>query len=558
MGTSRCGLGLALVISVAWVGAACGGRTSTTPAPAPPASALPVDTSKPILAPDGPLRGATMAGPLRRGDAVTKWRVGFGPADREVNALIGVGTDARAGADLEVAWYRIDGPNARTHLFSHELKVRSGGGLVFSQGVAKNGLAPGHYETVATVDEHQVRVPWVVRVVAEKTSVVLGAVPLARVRAESGDEDWNVPESGERGWYDEDPPAEPSEPGPCTADSVLASMSPMTDVSASAWYTGQCSDRTLTAAVSGAPVTLSSHPEPDGPLSDLGGRADICTDLAGGSDLPGTVVHLVATGSDGARATETYTLPDFGEYGPVVTIETDPPAGTKVEPGDTITVNAVSVLMPPALGVKALYISAGDELLKSVPNFSGSSEPEPCDLRRYIALIEGYRYEVPNEPPPVITLTAESADFHDRTGEYSSETVSFPTVDGAWTGTIKATNDGQTCAGLENGTVVLNVTDKAVTGQIDASGSYDCEGGVTVPTAGIIRLAGTLENNEFRLHIEALTGVLLPSSNCLIGQPLTIPVNNGSGRASFTYDASSGDEYSCAINIRSAEGAATG
>jgi hypothetical protein len=280
-----------------------------------------------------------------------------------------------------------------------------------------------------------------------------------------------IPTPGEQGWYEPEAPAEPSAPRPCAVDSINGSMSPMTDVRASAWFLGECTARTLTAAVSGPPVTLASSTEPGGPLSSLHGAADICTDLAGGSDLPGTVVHYTATGSDGAAITSDYTLPDLGEIGPVVGIETVPPAGTRVKAGDTIKVRALAMLMPPALGVKVLYLSAGDELLESVPNLSGSSEPVPCDLGRYYALIQSYRYEVPDDPPPVITLTADSADFEGRRGDYSTETVQFPTVDSAWTGTIRATSSGTDCEGEERGTVLLGVDEERVSGQIDASGS---------------------------------------------------------------------------------------
>jgi hypothetical protein len=494
-------MGLALVVVAVWGGGAASGAARGSAKPPR------VDDAKPILEPDGPLRGVVMTGALPEAGPVTEWRLAFTTADREATAIIGLGSEARKGARLRVAWYRVDGPGKRTHLFSQRLKVRAGGGLAYSQGVAERGLAPGSYEIVATLGKRQVRVPWVVRVGdASANAPVAGAsrrgfsAPGAQA---STLEDWELPTPGEQGWYEPEPPAEPSAPGPCTLDSIIGSMSPMTDVRASAWYLGSCSSKTLTASVTGAPVTLASSVETEGPLSALHGAVDVCTDLAGGSDLPGTVVHLAATGSDGATLTSNYTLPDLGEIGPVVGIQTSPPAGTRVDAGDTITVSALALLLPPALGVKVLYLSADDELLESVPNLSGSTEPVPCDLRRNVAVIERYRYEVPDDPPPIVTLTADAADFQDRRGEHSTETVSFPTIEGElWQGTISGGFQFPGCgAGTVSGRVTLAVEDGAVSGTSGFEGSsFECASGTSGATGTVEGVVtGRKTRNGFEL-----------------------------------------------------------
>ena len=499
-------LALALAaLAVAGVVAACGGGDGATPGKV---DAPPVDDTTPILEPDGPLHGVMMTGALPAEGPVTDWRLGFTTADREAVAVVGVGDDAAEGGEVVVAWYSLTGPGTRELLFSQRVEVRPGV-PVFSQGVAEPGLAPGTYEVAATLGDRQVRAPWVVRVGDEpaRDTDVSGVV--APSVQGSTLEDWEIPTPGEQGWYEPQGPSEPSEPGPCTLDAndVRGGMTPMTDVSVSAFFLGECSARTLTAAVAGTPVVLASSAETDGPLSSLHGAADVCTDLAGGSDLPGTVVHLAATGSDGAAATSDYILPDFGEIGPVVGIETQPPAGTRVEAGDTITVTALAMLIPPALGVKVLYLSAGDHLLESVPNLSGSSEPVSCDLRRNVAVIDSYRYTVPDDPPPVVTLQGESVDFQDRRGEHSTETVSFPTVDGElWEGTMNHTVTPPYAGPCE----ILGTARFIVEPNGDVAASYDVAGcGVSEPHA---EFTGTATDEAFSFPelIVQTNGELIP------------------------------------------------
>jgi hypothetical protein len=516
MRAGRWVMGLALVVVAAWSGgpasaASVGGSAAAAKPP-------PVDEKTPILEPDGPLRGAMMTGALPTDGPITEWRVGFTTADREAVAVVGLGDDAPKGAKVVVAWYVLEGPGKRTHLFSHKVKARADGGLVFSRGVAEKGLAPGNYEVVATLGKRQVRAPWVVRIADEPASGVVGRGDFS---APGGEEstlaDWERPSRSEQGYHDDEPapPAEPSGPGPCTLDSIDAGMTPMTDVSVSAWYLGSCSARTLTAAVTGPPVTVASSAETEGPVSSLNGAADVCTDLAGGSDLPGTVVHLAATGSDGATATSDYTLPDLGEIGPVVGIETQPPAGTRVEAGDTITVTALAMLIPPALGVKVLYLSAGDELLESVPNLSGSSEPVPCDLRRNYAVIQRYRYEVPDDPPPVVTLQADAADFQDRQGEHSTATATFPTIKGeVWEGTVTSSNSAGAGSCNDTTTSPVQFVVEEGSGDFEVTTDWgptvsDCPG-VGGTTYGPVHVTGRVTRN--RMTITGPGGLVPPGS----------------------------------------------
>ena len=205
----------------------------------------------------------------------------------------------------------------------------------------------------------------------------------------------------------------------------------MTDVKASVWWLGSCPSQTLTATVSGPPVTLATAENAPGPLSNLYGQTDVC-ELPGGSDLPGTVVRFEAGGS--ASASESYTLPDLGET-LTVGIESEPTAGSEVEAGDTIGLHAIALVMPTAQGIEVLYVDDGSELIESVGNASGSEEPIPCDLGRHFARLMS-EYRVPDSPPPVVEICANASGFdgteaRDCIEFYTGEVWEGSTV---WTG----------------------------------------------------------------------------------------------------------------------------
>jgi hypothetical protein len=391
-----------------------------------------VDESKPPLRPDGPLRGLVMATGIGQDRALIDPRLAFATGDKAATAVVGLGTDVPDRATLTVAWYRLRGVAGREHLFSHRIIVGPGG-RAHSQGVAQKGLAPGVYETVATMGDRQVRAPWVVRVAAEPRRYGASSAVFLSIAGQSTStlEDWEVPSPGESGW-DGDLPPTPEGPPPdvCTVDDILVTMSPMTDLLASSWLIGPCSTATLTATVSGPPVTVASDTGLSGVVSSIFGQTDIC-ELPGGSDLPGTVVRFEVTGS--ASHSRDYALPDLG--GLLVTgVESLPEAGSRVKAGDTIKLHALAMLMPPALGVEVLYVDDGTDLIESVGNLSGSDEPVPCDLGRYYARLVT-DYPVPSNPPPIIEICANAAGFD---GTKAKDCIQFYTGE-VWKGTYAGT-----------------------------------------------------------------------------------------------------------------------
>jgi hypothetical protein len=192
--------------------------------------------------------------------------------------------------------------------------------------------------------------------------------------------------------------------------------------------------------------------------------------------------------------------------------QTDPPAGTKVEPGDRITIKALAFNVPPAYGIKTLYVSAGDELLEAATNKSGATEARPCDLGRLVAELET-TYVVPRDPPAIVTILGESVDFLGRTGPFSVATASFPTVDAeVWRGELSGSLQSNGCSTtVQNGEMTLlvdregNVTGTGTT----TSGAYTCDNGATIPPITIEYAFTGKKADRFTLTFE--DGVQLAS-----------------------------------------------
>jgi hypothetical protein len=474
--------------------AACGGQPPNTVAGTSNASGGFSVTD--ALQPDGPLRGVVFTSHVDRKNPKVHPALAFTTKDTEVTAVIGLG-DVAKGPTVTVTWYRVEGLAQRHELFAHEIAVKPGG-LAFSQAVAPNGLAPGIYDTVATMDGHVTHTPFVVNEAAASQMGMTGQGATDEAPPEtpvSGDSGWSGPEGDL-----------PQPPGismdMCRLDLSGSIRAPVPNVDATAAWIGPCSAGTLTATVSGPPQTLASSESLDVPVGLLHGSINVCR-LAGGSDLPGTVVHLAATGS--ASGSKDITAPDFGES-LVAGLLGVPVAESNVEPGDRITIDAFAMVVPPALGVKTLYVDDGSDLLESVGNLSGSDRPQPCDPLRLVARLVT-EYTVPVTPPPVIELCATGVGFD---GTQSKNCIRYYTGEvweGSATSAVTTAPESGPCGNpfvLESRVQLVVAADGAVTGTYDVTGC-----GVSEPHAeftGTVTDAGFL----FPQLVVFTNGALIP------------------------------------------------
>jgi hypothetical protein len=206
------------------------------------------------------------------------------------------------------------------------------------------------------------------------------------------------------------------------------------------------------------------------------GRAGLCL-LPGGSDLPGTVVRIEATGS--ATARQNYVVEDHGE-GLIAGVESIPGEGAKVAPGDRIKLHALALLVPPAQGIKVLYVDDGNDLIESVGNASGAREPVSCDLGRYVAELSA-EYEVPADPPPVIEICAHAEGFDRVRAEGCIEFYTGVVWEGLITGRQNQAGCSPASSEVTGDLRIVVGNDGTVTGSATVrSGAFSC-GGSEVP-----------------------------------------------------------------------------
>ena len=428
---------------------------------------------------DGPLGAIVLSPSIDDTGVSAEPRLGYTTDDTSVVAVIPLRETASDGATLSVEWFRaaIDDPEP---LFEHEITVGPRG-VAISEAVASSGIAPGAYEVVAALGDHEVRTMWVSTVADEDVadgSTGPAAAAQGTIAQGAEADDWAAPQAGESSWYSEPTPADPPPPpGPCdlyNIDAVLEGA----DVSASAYWQGTCSAIDVSISAGGAPRSMIDiAPEPERSQASSP-RVWLCA-LDGGSDLPGTVVDVRGTGSDGAAASESTTLPDNGATVTAVPLSI-PEAPAHVEPGQTIVLGAVGVVMEPALGLEKVEIVLFGRVLEMARTPSGATQPIACDPTRFYAKAET-TFRVPEDPPASFEVCAVATTFDDHVSQ-NCQTL-FTTDETMWTGTIEAHHVGTDCEGGGEGTMTLKVDGFDVTGSFEASGSYTCKE-VTVATGG--------------------------------------------------------------------------
>jgi len=197
----------------------------------------------------------------------------------------------------------------------------------------------------------------------------------------------------------------------------------------------------LTASQGGAPVAVGRIPDPAAP--EHGFSLFPCS-LPGGSDLPDAKLTMAFVSPNvAANKTETMTLARDQDK-PTLKTTSQPPKGTKVRPGDRITVRIEAseeyrdTRWGWQSGIKKIQLR--DESLNRdvVPHYEDTGPMRPCAEKPWKQWLE-VTYTVPPNPPPVIRLRATAWDF---AGNKDEDVGVFPTGD--WYGTLEWSFEGTT------------------------------------------------------------------------------------------------------------------
>jgi hypothetical protein len=165
----------------------------------------------------------------------------------------------------------------------------------------------------------------------------------------------------------------------------------------------------------------------------LGGDFDVryCSLPPYGTDLPGAVFRTKVVVDEPAHfdITDEYTLPD-DKAPPLLSGGSTPPHGSRVHPGQVIKVH-ITATEPtdqgPQEGIQDIQLLGPDGLVDSAQY---GNHPKACDMSRLTKTLNT-TYTVPENPPPVIHLTAVAHDFANN--ESATLSADFPTGN-VWTG----------------------------------------------------------------------------------------------------------------------------
>jgi hypothetical protein len=496
---------VSLVASAALLLGACGGSTDASDEDRPA-----VDESKPVLTPDGPLRGLILASEVRPDGSIHEPRVTFTTLDERATAVVALGDDVPDGVKLTIDWYRV-ALRSRSHLFSQTIVVGPGG-VAFSEGVARAGLAPGTYETVAHLAERQVRARWFVREESAASQrqaagddlILISQSTAASAQGAEGD----PPGPGDAGYVPPEAPDPDSfDSGPC-AVRASGNLQPMSGLTGVALWQGRCSTIAMQAEIAGSVRSLLEIEEVQAGDHMEGASTDLCDPMV--SDLPGTPVVITVTGSGGATAREEFPIPDSG-LAIGAGMLSEPESGTKVDGGDTIKLAAEAFVFPNALGIESLTVDAGGQTLARVGNVSGSTEPIACDLGRYRARTSILTYRVPDAAPPVVEICASAVGFD---GNKGVDCLTFPTGEGefwqgTWDGGFEVPAPCTPRVWPQRGTISFTVAeDGSLSGTTRLTNETGVCGGVDTPASAPAGgpITGKRTEQGFQLVLQLPTG----------------------------------------------------
>jgi len=245
--------------------------------------------------------------------------------------------------------------------------------------------------------------------------------------------------------------------------------------------------------------------------------------LPGGTDAPGTVLHFVAVqvGQPETADREDLVIPDVGDVIGEVVGQFDPAAGTTVSPGQSIQMALVGVVAPPTSGVASISYTTnfGEKGSKTVR----SKRPSCADPLNTLRGTAKFVVHVPEDPPPVVTVTASVTTRSGHTP--ASETWSWPTTQ-QWTVTFDL-EQHSICPETEMGTGTLTVAANG-TVQGTTSGNYSdnedaCDAPATAGGSFTGVVSGTFAANQFNL-----TFGMISANNAIVGLPLTVPLTSPS------------------------------
>jgi len=412
----------------------------------------------------GPIIGMAAGSSVDQQGQVVDPQFTFDPSQPQIAVAVQVGKLDNP-APLTITWYQVT-DQGNQKLFSDTVQV-SANEQAYSIGTSPGLLAPGSYTVTATLNGQTEDTDFDV---SPQKASLSGAVPASTqqgappVSGGSG----TTPQSAATGFYK---PA-----GPCTDIKPSGggySVSQEEDQQAEIGVRGECPEPessgylytiTVSATVNGALQKLGDYtPDPEGVLTSF--YSNPCN-LPGGSDLPGTkimVTSALSLQADQPIATipATFTLGD-DDLAPRIKspLQTSIPPGSKVKPGDKITITATAQekRLGPApwqTGVKDIQFTANGDVIDDPNNpwVNPSKLPQACDKKTWEHTAQ-LTYTVPKDASGLINLCAFAEDYN----QAGSDTCATFHTGNHWIGTMRTMNSWtSSVGGCTNGQWLSNL-----------------------------------------------------------------------------------------------------
>jgi hypothetical protein len=548
---------IAVLLGVLLVASACTGGTAKKP---------------PLSRPVGPILEMVVAASVDKAGRPVDPRFTFSPDQPKVTVIVQVGKVHSSPLDL--TWFRLTEQGAQ-QLFRDRVQVGAWD-RAWSVGKNPGRLAAGAYQVTATLEGRTGTLVWAVAnrqapqpqaQHAQQAAAQQGAAP---VRGGSG----TIPRpAGTPAGPAGSPRGRPGAGGSgCRAEVWGFDGLGKTTVETSADTIHIMSDK-LGPACGGAVVEVSAAlpGKPEGPVGsydNAGGPMlfpkDPCT-LRSGSDLPATRIVATARLSPraggtpaGPAAQATFVLGD-DTLAPDVRVVSRPARGSKVKPGETITLDVTAMerrfypwgpdpdFPPWQTGVKFIQVvrtdqaGAAQQLVKQSPVYGGA--PRPCAQKSWEQHLHA-TYTVPPNPPAVIHLCALAEDYPGNQGVNCGVFHTGQT----WQGTIHSVATVDTrlagrhahAAATYDTTLALAVAgDGTISGSGTAelvSGRCNLNGSDTTATEIRFTISGSAFGDRLELHWTFTGATPERGLACGFGirffqgalhRPLVVPVTGG-------------------------------
>ena len=244
--------------------------------------------------------------------------------------------------------------------------------------------------------------------------------------------------------------------------------------------------------------------------------------LPGASDVVGDTVTATASVADASTKQEQVTLAEFGPIPGAVNVS---PSPGLVQPGTTISFDAIAVVMAATRGIKSLIVSGPDGAELGRTESDRPVAACSLDLRRYVTKPPVHvAYHVTESSPPLLVFKIAAETFDGGKNTLVARWATRP----AWSGRLRFTVDQDVTSGHQhmelNAEVAVGEAEHGLQGEIDGEWEQTldlekCPATTITPGLFSAPLTGTVDSTGIHLTLGAVSAEPPILTPCFGRQP---------------------------------------